>query len=59
MPIGIMCIDNKFKKKRTRILTKQREFDVIEKRASTDVIARFREEPYQLRYQRMVGEKNE
>lgn len=59
MPIDITCIDNKFKKKRTRILTKQREFDVMEKRASRDAMERFKEEPYQLRCQRMREKQDE
>lgn len=59
MPIGVTCIDNKFRKKRTRVITKQREFDVMEKSVSKDAMARFREEPYQLRCQRMRKEQNE
>ena len=34
----------------------QREFDVMQKRPSRDAMARFREEPFQLRYQREHGE---
>ena len=34
----------------------QREFDVMQKRPSRNAMARFREEPYQLRYQREHGE---
>lgn len=59
MPIGVTCIDNKFRKKRTKKITKQQEFDVMQKRPSKDAIERFREELFQLRYQRMAGEKNE
>ena len=59
MPIGVTKIDNKFKKKRTRNLDKQREFDVMEKSVSKDAKSRFREEPYQLRYQRMREKQNE
>lgn len=56
MPIGVTCIDNKFKRKRTKIIKQQRELDVMEKCPSRDAMARFREEPFQLRYQRMREE---
>ena len=59
MPIGVTNIDNKFKRKRTKIIKQQHEFAAMQKRPSRDAMARFREEPYQLRYQRMRESKNE
>ena len=48
-------IDSKFKRKRMKIISKQQEFDVMEKRAARDAMERFREEPFQLRYAREHG----
>ena len=56
MPLGVTKIDNKFKSTVTKRVKQQREFDVMQKRPSRDAMARFREEPYQLRYQREHGE---
>ena len=52
MPIGVTNIDSKFRRKRTEIIKQQHEFAVMEKSVSKDAIARFREEPFQLRYAR-------
>lgn len=51
-------LDSKFKRKRIKIIERQQEFNVMQKRPSRDAMARFREEPFQLRYQRM-REENE
>ena len=56
MPIDVTNIDNKFKRKRTKIIKQQHEVAVMEKGVSKDAMTRFREEPYQLRYQREHGE---
>lgn len=56
MQLRVTKLDNKYKRKSTRSVKKQREFDVMEKSVSKDAISRFREEPYQLRYQRMREE---
>lgn len=52
MPIDVTNIDGKFKRKRTKIIKQQHEFAVMEKSVSKDAMARFREEPFQLRYAR-------
>lgn len=45
-------LDSKFKRKRVKIIERQQSFDVMQKNPSKDAMARFREEPFQLRYVR-------
>ena len=55
MQLRVTKLDSKYSGVRKRV-KQQREFDVMQKRPSRDAMARFREEPYQLRYQRAHGE---
>lgn len=57
--IVINCADNRLKPPKQNKVKQQREYDVMQKRPSRDALVRFKDEPYQLRYQRMLGEKNE
>lgn len=51
MQLRVTKLDNKYKDVRKRV-KQQREFDVMQKRPSRNAMARFREEPFQLRYAR-------
>ena len=60
MPINVTSIDNKFKTKKQKDMKRQREFDGMERNTSKSAVERFKAEPYQLQYQRMMRKnKNE
>ena len=57
--MSIHRTESKFKRKKIKDDTKQREYDtiVISKEKSQKAIDKFHEEPFHLRYQRMMKER--
>lgn len=52
-------INGKFKRKTVMVLKQQQQFDSLEKHTSKAAIEKMKEIPYQIRYKRMLGEKDE
>lgn len=59
MSLDVTSIDGKFKRKGTREQGKQRGYDAMQKSYSKRAMGWFKDEPYQLWYQKMRGKQNE